>query len=207
MENLVNEPAFSYNRYYTEDEYLDMEWENGTRFEYWDGQLLAMAGGSINHSRIFTNLIVSIDKNVRKLGCNTYGPGTSLKIAEANSIFLPDLMISCNEHDKDALKYLTSPTVIIEILSDSTEIYDRNQKWDHYRKIKSLRHYILVSQYKLKVEIFSRTGEYGLYHYQVFVGLESVISIPDPGIELSLRDIYDGLKLPADGAAESQKDA
>jgi Uma2 family endonuclease len=193
MENVIHEPAVAYKRNYSEQEYLNMVWEDGQRYEYWDGQLVAMAGGSIKHSKITVNIITSLVSKTRLLSCNTFGPDTFLKIPMANMIFLPDIMISCDESDNLADRFLTSPTVIIEVLSDSTEIYDRNQKWDEYRKLKSLRHYLLVSQHAYKVEMFSRSKEHGLYYYQVFEGIDANITIANPGIEVSLKDIYVGV--------------
>jgi Uma2 family endonuclease len=199
MENVIQEPAVAYKRIYTEQEYLNMAWEEGVRYEYWDGQLVAMAGGSIKHSKITVNLITSLVSKTRLLGCSTFGPDTVLKINEGNKFFLPDIMISCDENDKQAERFLTSPNAIIEILSDSTELYDRKQKWDLYRKIKSLRHYLLVNQHTCKVEMFSRTKENGLFYYQVFEGTESIITFSDMGFTLALKDIYEGIEMKVEG--------
>jgi Uma2 family endonuclease len=193
MENVLEEPAISYNRYYTEEEYLNLNWQNGERFEYWNGDLVAMAGGSINHSKIAVNLITSIAPLTRKNGCSTFGADTPLRINQGLIFFLPDVMVTCNENDKHADKFLTSPTLIIEILSNSTELYDRSRKWEQYRKIKSLRYYLLVSQNDYKVEMFYRPNEMTLFTFQSFDGPEAIIHFLEWNFSISLKNIYEGI--------------
>ncbi len=193
MEHLVEEAAIAYNQKYTPEEYLNMEWENGQRYEYWDGELLAMAGSSINHSKINVNLIIAIDPHVRTKGCGVFGTDTMLKMLQSEKYFLPDIMVSCQNDDPGATQYLHNPSIILEVLSKSTELYDRAQKWDQYKKIKSLRHYLLVSQYEYKVEMFSRANEQTLFYYQSFERLDQVITFKDFGFEISLSEIYRGI--------------
>ncbi len=193
MEHLVEEAAIAYNQKYTPEEYLNMKWEKGQRYEYWDGEIVAMAGGSINHATIIGNLYFSIRKDLKGSSCKFFNTDVILKMQGQDIYFLPDLLITCDEHDILSEKFIENPSFIIEVLSKSTEIYDRTQKWDEYRKIKSLKHYLLVSQHEYKVEMFSRANEHTLFYYQSFKGLDEVIAFKDMGFEIHLKEIYEGI--------------
>ena len=118
--------------------------------------------------------------------------------------FLPDVAFTCHPDDLDLQGYeVKHPSIIVEVLSDSTEIYDRSQKWEQYRKIKSLRHYLLVSQNRYQVEMYSCAQEHALFSYQWFDGIEQVIPFPDLGFEMAMKDVYDGIALKEETTIET----
>ena len=193
MENIIQEPAVSYKNFYTPEEYLNLEWENGVRYEYWEGELVAMAGVTLRHNEITINLTTLLKPFGKTKGCKTYSTDAKLKCKDDKYYFLPDVAFTCHPNDFNAENFIQNPTIIVEVLSDSTELYDRTQKWEQYRKIKSLRHYLLVSQKKYEVEMYSRTHEHALFYYQSFNRPEQVISFSDLGFKMALKDIYEGI--------------
>ncbi len=197
MENVVEEAALAYNQKYTPEEYLNMEWENGQRYEYWDGELVAMSFATLGHNRIAANINRKFQDKKDADNCGSFQESVMLR--QENNYFLPDVMLTCHPDDLDPTGFqIKHPTIIVEVLSKSTEIYDRTQKWDEYRKIKSLRHYILVNQYELKVEMFSRANEHALFYYQSFEGFDQVITFDDLGFKLSLNEIYEGISFTSE---------
>lgn len=120
-----------------------------------------------------------------------------LKIKERDVYFLPDVIVTCNEQDLDLEeKTVQNPMLVVEVLSESTEINDRNRKWENYRQIRCLRYYMLISEESYRVELFSRQSSTSIFSYQVFSGLEDVIYFPNWEIKLKLSEIYEDVILP-----------
>ena len=194
MENIIQEPAVSYKNYYTTEEYLNLEWENGVRYEYWEGELKAMAITTKAHNELVFNINRIFKERKRKDGCNSFQDGILVRSTNNQIFFLPDVVFTCHPNDLDLEGYeIKHPSIIVEVLSESTQLYDRTQKWEQYRKIKSLRHYLLVSQQRYQVEMFSRSHEHALFFYQCFDGLEAIIPFPDLGFEIGMQEVYEGI--------------
>ncbi len=194
MENIIQDSAVAYQQRCTPDEYLAMEWENGIRYEYWDGELIEMSGATIAHGLITHNLNTYFRSKLKSKKWISFQESIRLKIKEKDIYFLPDVVVTCDEKDLDLQeKTVQSPVLVVEVLSNSSELYDRNRKWDLYRQIRSLRYYLLVSQDTCRVEMFSRQNSTSIYSYQVFDALEGSIFFPEWQIELSLTDIYEDI--------------
>jgi Uma2 family endonuclease len=198
MENLVKEPAVAYGNRFTPEEYLEMEWKNGVRYEYWDGELVAMASPTLRHNKLALNIALSLKARGKKSGCETYVTEASFKIAGGKNYLLPDVIFTCHEEDLKAERFIQNPTILVEVLSDSNEDYDYHQKWKVYQKIRSLRDHLLVSQHEYRVEMYSRQNEHTLFCYQSFEGLDAVIPFNDLGFDISLAEIYEGIKFSDD---------
>jgi Uma2 family endonuclease len=197
MENQIQEPAVAYGHRCTPEEYLAMEWVNGVRYEYWDGVLVAMSYATQVHNTITFNTNKIFKEKKGKDACKSFQESIMVRPQNQQIYFLPDVVMTCHPDDLDMQAYeVKNPSIIVEVLSDSTELYDRSQKWEQYRKIKSLRHYLLVSQHQYQVEMFSRTHEHALFYYQSFDGIEAVIPFPDLGFEMGMKEVYDGISLP-----------
>jgi Uma2 family endonuclease len=196
MEENIKEAAVPYQKKIAAEEYLNMEWENGQRYEFWNGELLAMAGGSMNHSEISGNIYASLRPLVKKQSCKIFYNDFALQSLSGNHFFLPDVVITCDKSDFESEKSIKNPSIIVEVLSDSTELYDRSKKWEQYRKIKSLQYYLLVSQNEYSVNMYHRPNESTLFYYQSFSGLDASISFTTMGFELSLKEIYESITLP-----------
>jgi len=175
-----------------ESEYLEMEEISEVKHEYYQGEIFAMAGASEKHNLIVTNLIFILESKLRKRPCRVYPGDMRLKIEETGLYTYPDVMVVCGERKFSGEKKntLLNPDVIIEVLSDSTEGYDRGEKSRHYRRIDSLKEYLLISQKFKMIEKYSRTSE------QRWLLTESdkadgIILIESIGCELNLSEVYD----------------
>jgi len=178
--------------YITEEEYLEFERNSDIKHEYFDGEIFAMSGASETHNLIVVNVIFSLMSQLKKKPCRVYPSDMRLKIETTKLYTYPDVMIVCGERkfDDDHKDMLLNPDVIIEVLSDSTENYDRGKKFEHYRKIGSFKEYVLISQNIRKIERFLKTehlrwisDETDEEHTEII--LESV------GCALNLDEVYD----------------
>lgn len=169
--------------------------EGDERVELWDGQVVAMVGGTAAAFRIARNVLTTLHARLRGGRCEAFGDGMLVEI-DAVTALVPDASIVCNRPEPQA-RALTEPVVIVEVLSPSTEPADRGYKWQAYRTLASLQHYLLVAQDRPQIEIFSRE-EGGSWRYQVIEGdLVKAIVLSPPGIELTLGEIYEEVAFPA----------
>jgi len=180
-------------RFTAPEDYLAFEREAESRHEYLDGEIYAMAGESLSHSRVCMNLAREVGNNLKGKPCEALSPNMKVRTSSASLFSYPDLTIVCGEpqfHDtkKDVL---TNPQVIFEVLSPSTEIYDRTTKFQRYRLGNpTLTDYILVSQNRAFVEHFFKQTD-GNWIYRSYGEIEDRLIIETIEIELSLREIYD----------------
>lgn len=174
------------------NEYIDLEVESNTRHEFHDGEVFAMAGGTLEHALISSNVLIELGLTLRngQKRCRVINSEIKLKIASLNKYLYPDAMILCGnlEKSQDETQFVTNPTVIIEVLSKSTEGYDRGDKFFFYKQIPSLKDYILIDQYQALVDIYSRQAD--LWKISRVEGISQSIYIPSVDIELSLQEIY-----------------
>lgn len=180
----------------TEEEYLVREPQAEYRSEFRDGRVVAMSGPSIAHGRIVVNLIREIDGQLKGRPCATYPSDTRIKVAAAKVYTYPDLSVVCGKAVADTKDpwAIVNPTLIVEVLSPSTEAYDRGEKFAFYKKIESLREYVLVSQNRIQVERFSRQ-ENGQWDAVKYVSLDDSFDLPAIGCRVSLRDVYDKVEM------------
>ncbi len=184
METLVEKKKYTY------EEYLQLEKQTDARYEFWNGEIFAMAGGTKNHNEIAGNIHFYLRDNFRPKGCRIFAEGVKLELQKNQYYVYPDVLLTCDPTDNDEY-FVTSPTLLVEVLSPGTEAYDRSVKLAQYRKIKSLRYYLLVSQSLPFVEIFARTNENELFTYDVAEGMEAIIQMPALNFALSLGKIYE----------------
>jgi Uma2 family endonuclease len=174
-------------------DYLKVEQATDTRYEYHDGTIFAMAGGTVEHGLISGNTHGEIRAALKAKGknCIAINSDVKLHIASSNKFLYPDVMVVCGEMERSDKEQnaLTNPLLIIEVLSTSTESYDRGDKFFAYRQIPSLREYILIDQYKPQVDVYRRKTD--LWRISRIEGLDSQLVISSLGIEISLRDIYE----------------
>jgi Uma2 family endonuclease len=176
-------------RVYTYSEYLELEQATGIRHEYWNGEVFAMAGGTKNHSRIILNTGSKLMEAFAPKGCSVFTESVKLEIEKEKYYLYPDIILTCHDNDTDA--YVAhSPGLIAEVISKSTENYDRSAKLKRYRTIPSLRYYLLISQTNASVEVYARNSEDTLFTYDVVEGLDAFIDLPAIEFRLALADIY-----------------
>jgi Uma2 family endonuclease len=175
------------------EDYLSIEQQENNRYEFHDGYIYAMAGGTISHGRISTNLIRGIGAQLDKNGshCEPFNSDIKLHIESGNRFVYPDMMVVCGK-EQISSKYkeaITNPTLIVEVLSESTEGYDRGDKFYFYQKIESLKQYVLVNQQKAQVELWTR-GEGDFWKMDRVTGLGNSVTLDSIDVELALADVY-----------------
>jgi Uma2 family endonuclease len=176
-------------RHYTIDEYFAVEAMSPVRNEYFDGEILAMAGGSANHNRISRNVLLAIEPKLREGGCESLGSDT--RILTASGLYTyPDAVVICGPIilSGEPLETITNPTVLVEVLSPSTRAYDRGRKFELYRSIPTFRDYLLVEQNAVDVEHRWRTGDE--WSSDRKTSLEDVIRLESIDVELRIADLY-----------------
>jgi Uma2 family endonuclease len=174
---------------HTTEEYLALERHAEFRSEYIDGRIVAMTGAPRSHILIVHNLDREIGIRLLDSPCEIYPAEMKVKIGASGRYVYPDICVSCDPRFEDgAVDVLLTPLLIIEVLSDSTESYDRGEKFSHYRRIESLREYVLLSQKQCLVERHVRTGD--LWQFNSLNNLDESLVLTSLGIEIPLRRIY-----------------
>lgn len=145
--------------FFNPEEYLSWEEKNDIKHEYRQGKIYAMAGASNNHVLITGNLFALLRFHIRGKNCRAYISDTKVKIESINSYYYPDIAVSCDSRDLILTQYICYPCLIIEVLSDSTEAFDRGDKFADYRQLESLQEYVLISQNTKRVDSFFKNDQ------------------------------------------------
>jgi Uma2 family endonuclease len=174
------------------EQYLAAERLAETRSEYLDGQVFAMSGASLPHNRIVVNLVVELGRQLKGGPCSVLASDMRLRVPSTGLYTYPDVTVVCGEPqlEDEHFDTLLNPTVLIEVLSPSTERYDRGRKGVHYRRIASLAEFLLVAQDEPRVERYRRQGE-GEWVLTEVSGLEESVALDSLGCVFALRDVYD----------------
>ena len=180
----------------TPEEYLALERKATIKSEYLDGQMYAMSGASRAHNRICINICAEFNAQLKGSDCEIYAIDMRVKVDSAGLYTYPDVLVVCDEprFEDDSFDTLLNPTALFEILSPSTEAYDRGAKFGYYRQLDSLQEYTLVSQDCMRVERYLRQG--GQWILTEFGKPEDVVDFTSINCELSLREIYAKVKFP-----------
>lgn len=176
--------------YLTPEEYLAFERKATTKNEYLNGQIVAMSGASFVHNFITMNIANQLYNQLRGGKCQVATSDMRVKVTQTESYFYPDVVVVCGEplSEDNTFDTLLNPTVIVEVLSPSTETYDRGEKFAHYKQVESLKEYILVSQDRARVEHYLRQESKWLQNE--FLKLDDVMPLISIECELPLQDIY-----------------
>ncbi len=166
------------------------------RSEYLNGEVIAISGASFAHNLITGNIFAELHTRLKGSGCVVFASDMRVSIPSATSYFYPDVGVVCGDRrfEDDVFDTLLNPIIIVEVLSPSTEVYDRGEKFVHYRQLQSLQEYILVSQDKVRVEHYSRqSSQWILTDFQNLVQQLPLTSIQ---CELPLQEIYERVSFP-----------
>jgi Uma2 family endonuclease len=176
---------------YTIEEYLALERSASCKSEFHDGEIYAMTGASRKHNLITVNIARELSVQLKKRPCEAYINDMRVKAAQARSYHYPDIVVVCGtpQFEDAFVDTLLNPAVLIEVLSPSTEAYDRGSKFAHYRKIASLQEYLLVTQDQASIERYVRQGE--VWILTEALGLEASMPLESIDCSLSLREVYD----------------
>lgn len=182
----------------TPEEYLHRERNAEVRSEYFRGEMFAMAGASANHNLIVLNTGASLRELLKKKPCRVYPSDLKLRIAATGLYTYPDLSVVCGEPqlEADGGDVLLNPVVLVEVLSDSTEAYDRGKKFEHYRTLPSLKHYVLVAQDRHSIDCFSCKPD-GSWILTSCQSLDGKIELSAIECQLFAVEVYDKVVFPA----------
>jgi Uma2 family endonuclease len=182
------------------EDYLAAEAVSPIKHEYRDGEVYAMAGGTDAHNLITGNLYALLRTHLRGGPCRTYFADVKARIEALNCYYYPDVMVTCDDRDLSSSTVKRYPCLVVEVLSDSTEAFDRGDKFADYRHLDSLQEYVLISQTRRQVEVFRRNGE-GLWVLHPY-GEGDRISLTSVGWQGAIADLYEDVTW-----AESRGDA
>jgi Uma2 family endonuclease len=180
----------------TPEEYLTLERASAERHEYFAGEIFAMGGASEPHNLIVTNLVRELSLQLKGRPCRTYANDMRVKVSPTGLCTYPDVVVVCGEARFEDVQRdtLLNPTVIIEVLSKSTEAYDRGEKFEHYRKLASLAEYLLISQDKMHVDHYVRQPDHQ-WLLSESSAADQRVGLPAIGCELPVAEIYDKVDL------------
>jgi Uma2 family endonuclease len=189
----------SVRKLFTVSEYLSRETGALEKHEYRDGEIISMAGGTADHSLISANLIRELGNHLKGKPCRVYDSNLRVKISRSDLYTYPDATVICGERELDPSDpsgdTATNPQLIVEVLSPSTEAYDRGEKFSRYRQIDSLQEYVLVSQSSPRIEVFLRQAD-GAWLFTAFSSLDASAVLRSVEVKLLLREVYSGIEFP-----------
>jgi Uma2 family endonuclease len=190
---------------YTLDEYLALERVAPYKSEYYHGQIFAMSGGSPRHNTISGNTFAGLRGRLRGTPCRPYNSDQRIRIPANGLSTYPDVSVVCGElqldtQDRDAI---VNPRVILEVISQSTERYDRGKKFDLYRQLDALREYILISQEEPQVECFARRDD-GNWLLTVFKRVETELRFTTLDCVLPLSEIYEDVEFGPEESSSAE---
>ncbi|MBE2294165.1 MAG: Uma2 family endonuclease [Phycisphaerales bacterium] len=186
--------------YLTSEDYLALERSADFKSEYLNGEIFAMTSASRAHNTIVLNIGSEIRQQFKDRPCKAYVNDMRVRVDPTGLYTYPDVVVICGKEQFEDryLDTLLNPTVIIEVLSDSTEAYDRGRKFEHYRKLDSLTEYVLIAQNRIHVESYQRQANHQQWLLTECDALDGVLRLLSIDCELALAEIYDKVDLPQD---------
>ena len=182
---------------YTEDEYFEFERASSGRWEFVNGEIRAMSGGTADHSMIAMNIGATLRAALLPRGCRVFGSDMKVHTNDRINTF-PDISVVCGPlgFHRGWKDIITNPILIVEVLSDSTAPYDLGDKFRHYQTISTLTDYLLVAQDEARVLLYTRRDDY--WEFRDITGLDSTVHLPSIRTTLALADIYALIELTPD---------
>lgn len=178
----------------TPDDYLQMETASPIKHEYINGEAYAMAGASDAHVTIAGNLFALLRNHIRGSGCRVYIADMKARIEACNCFYYPDVMVTCDPRDLETSTYKRFPSLIVEVLSDSTEAFDRGDKFTDYQTLDRLQEYVLINTRHQRIECFRR-NEAGLWVLQSYTPAQTTFQLTSISFQGTLVDLYEDVAL------------
>lgn len=175
----------------TAEDYLVWESAQEERYEFWDGEVVAMAGGTRRHNRASLNFSKMLDTALADRDCEVYMSDVKVQVQANRKFFYPDVVVTCDASDQEA-QWVSSPCLLVEVLSPSTELFDRGAKFKAYRQFTSLQEYVLVSIDEPIVEVYHK-GKLGRWELAEY-GIDDVIDLESIAVQIAVKDLYDRVK-------------
>ncbi|MBD2496057.1 Uma2 family endonuclease [Nostoc sp. FACHB-280] len=176
--------------YISSEEYLQMEEKSSIKHEYIDGYIYAIAGASDPHVTIAGNLFALVRNHVRGSGCRVYIADMKARIESLNRYYYPDVMVTCDSRDQETPGHKRFPCLIVEVLSDSTEAFDRGDKFADYQTIETLKEYVLINTKRQRVECF-RLNDDGFWVLQTYTSQEQTVQLKSINFEATITELYE----------------
>ncbi|MEB3829386.1 Uma2 family endonuclease [Phormidium sp. CCY1219] len=196
--------ANSSANYLSPEDYLKGEENSPIKHEYIDGNIYAMAGASDAHVTIAGNLFALLRSHVRGTGCRVYMADMKARIESKNTYYYPDVMATCDERDRELDSFKRYPRLIVEVLSEKTEAFDRGDKFADYREIETLTEYVLINQKRQRVDCFRRNSE-GLWVLYSYDENSREVHLASVDFTLSMESVYEDVELrPENPASDNQ---
>jgi Uma2 family endonuclease len=184
---------------FTPEEYFAWEEQQLVRHEYIDGEVYAMSGGSISHSEIALNFGSLLKNHLRGSGCKTLNSDARVNILASSHYVYPDVSVTCDERDKTTTQYITYPCLVIEVLSSSTEAYDRGNKFKLYRRNPCLQEYVLVDAEAISIELFRKVDDnWSIIDYEP----GDVVELASIKLTFSIEQVYEDIIFPTEESTE-----
>lgn len=177
--------------YYTPEEYLELEEKAEARNEYIDGVIKPMTGGTTNHNKIAGNFYKKFPDSIDGQNYDTYINDVKLWIPKYRIYTYPDVMVIKGEpiYEGSGTTKIINPSLIVEVLSNSTKNYDKGDKFKYYRSISSFQEYILIDQYSFAVEQYAKQSE-GQWLFKEYEGEDAILNLDSVELQISFKDIY-----------------
>ena len=178
--------------YVTPEQYLEIERKAEYKSEYYDGEMFAMAGAKEAHNLLVVNLVGELSQQLRPRRCRVYSSDMRVRVSATGLYTYPDVIALCGQPQllDQELDTLLNPTLIVEVLSPSTEAYDRGRKFEHYRSVESLKEYLLVASDRVHTDLFTRQSD-GRWVLTSAGKLDDTIELESVGCRLAQADVYD----------------
>jgi Uma2 family endonuclease len=179
------------DEYFTPEEYFAWEAQQLEKHELIDGHVYAMTGGTQNHSAIQLNIAASVKAHLRRGGCRVFSSDLKVNILDTANYLYPDLSVTCDDRDRETPLYITYPCLIVEVLSESTEAYDRGKKFEKYCRNPNLVDYVLVSSTEVAIDIYHRNeaGDWLIRSYRP----GALVELPSISLSLPIEQVYEDI--------------
>lgn len=178
--------------HYTLEEYFELELASEERYEYYHGEVFCMSGVSANHAQIESNLNLALRLALRERGCRVFPANMRIKVPAAPPYRYPDLAVACDKPGYEkigGIEALTNPALLVEVLSPSTEAYDRGDKFTYYKSIPSFQEYLLIAQHRPHITHYVKQTD-GKWDYEEINDLTSNLYLPTINCTLALNEVY-----------------
>jgi Uma2 family endonuclease len=173
-----------------EYEALEGAAEEGVRYEFIDGMVYAMSGGTVSHHQIIQNALLSLVAHYRPRGCRVFTETVKLAVAAGKRYVYPDVMVTCSERDKGDDRVMREPVLIVEVLSDTTENRDLKEKVDIYQEINTLQAYVIVDQYTCWLRVYERDAAGAWRSHRLLNQPDAALQLSTLDWHISLAELY-----------------
>lgn len=180
---------------HTPDEYLVMEEAAEYKSEYYEGEVVAMAGATANHCRITTELSRLLGNALEQSSCEIFTSDMKIRIPDDAAYYYPEISVVCGKLDFENEKetVLKNPCLVVEVLSEGTAYFDKGRKLHHYKQLPSLKEYVLIDQINPQADVHRRSDD-GEWELSCYIGLQTELELHSIGVKIKLADIYKRVK-------------